>query len=91
MVVLKDLEHVRVVGGDSGVEGFSVAGIVAVDFTVDHGYITNFALLPVLHELREGDLPVMTHARAFLDDLPKQDQASQDKYPENNCLDRRIH
>jgi hypothetical protein len=41
--------------------------------------------------LRKGDLPVMTHAGAFLDDLPKQNQASQDKYPENNCLDRRIH
>ncbi len=33
----------------------------------------------------------MTHARALLDDLPEKNQASQDEYPENNCLDRRIH
>jgi hypothetical protein len=71
MVVLKDLEHVRVVGGDSGVKRFSVAGIVAVDFTVDYGHITDLALLAVLHELRKGNFPVMTHARALLDDLPK--------------------
>jgi hypothetical protein len=33
----------------------------------------------------------MTHARALLHDLPEKNQASQDEYPENNCLDRRIH
>jgi hypothetical protein len=91
MVVLKDLEHVRVVGVDSGVEGFPVVGIVSVHFAVDDGHITDLAPLPVLHELRKGNLPVMTHAGALLHDLPEKNQASQDEYPENNCLDRRIH
>jgi hypothetical protein len=72
-------------------EGFSVARVVTVNLTIDDGYVADLALLAVLHELREGNFPVMTHAGAFLDDLPQKNQASQDEYPENNCLDRRIH
>ena len=88
LVVLKDLEHVRVVGGHGGVERFPVAGVVPVNFAVDDGHVADLALLAVLHELRKGNLPVMTHARALLDDLPEKNQASQDEYPENDCLDR---
>jgi hypothetical protein len=62
-----------------------------VDFAVDDGHVADFALLAILHELRKGNLPVMTHARALLHDLPEENQASQDEYPENDCLDRRIH
>jgi hypothetical protein len=48
-------------------------------------------LLGILHELRERNLPVMTHASALLNYLPQKNQASQDEDPEDNCLDRRIH
>ena len=53
-----------------GVEGFAVGGVVTANFTVGDGHIADLALLAVLHELRKGDFPVMTHARALLDDLP---------------------
>jgi hypothetical protein len=62
-----------------------------VNFAVDDSDVTDLALLPILHELRERDFAVMTHARALLDYLPQKNQAGQNKYPENYCLDRRIH
>ena len=65
-----------------------IAGEVTANFIVDDSHIADLALLAILHELRKGDLPVMTHARALLDDLPQKNQASQDEYPENDCLDR---
>jgi len=54
-------------------------------------HVTDLGLLGILHELRERNLPVMTHAGALLDNLPQKNQASQDEDPEDNCLDRRIH
>jgi hypothetical protein len=71
-LIVMDFIHIRIVGGDHGVEGFPVAGIVTANLiVVNERHVADFGLLGILHELRKRDLPVMTHARALLDYLPK--------------------
>jgi hypothetical protein len=44
-----------------------------------------------LQKLREAHVLVMPGAAASLKDLPQKNQAREDKDPEDNCLDCRIH
>ncbi len=80
--------QLRVVRRRDGVELALVSLHVPVDFVFHDGDVADLARLGVLQELRVGNLSVFPHAARLLEDLPQEDQAGKDKYPEDDCLDR---
>ena len=89
-VIAQRLIHVRVVGRDGGVE----LGLVIAEVSGDLGSVDDdiayLALVRFVEQLGEADALVLTHARAFGDELPKEDEARDHENPNQNLFDGRV-
>jgi hypothetical protein len=81
------LIHVRIVGGDCGLETVSV-GVLAVHFGAGDRDFLDLGLVNVGHELRERNVGFLGGVSAGGDDLPQQHAAEDDNQPKNDRLDR---
>ena len=55
------------------------------------GYILHLLRIDLVEQIGVGDFRVFPHARATLHNTPEQHETDQDKDPEHDRLDSRIH